>query len=324
MKRVYTLRKVNKQGKRPGNDFITKIEIESSATFESVNKTIQKKLKLDNDSSYSVYYIENKHDKVLLDDNDDWNIFKDTMNTDINVIVDLKRKKVMNTTTTTTTQNVGIRLQNNIIRHILEYIHHHFRFILTRYGLGSHTDHRPDRLLVHAILSARLMSEYKEVLLSQSFREKIWPVVESISQYNDIVPWLLANRCPYMYSAETVKTASVYGIYRSGGGEVYDGDWLNGTANGQGKLVLPDGEIYEGECRDDERNGQGKNVYADGKIYEGGWRDDKRDGQGKNIYADGEIYEGEWRDDERNGQGKMMVQSMSVTGKIINFMVRVS
>ena len=207
----------------------------------------------------------------------------------------------------TTTHHMALTLdiRNNIIREILEFVHDHFRFMLNRHGLGHHTDHRPARLSIHAILNARLMSEYKDVLLSQSLREKIWPIVESINQYNDIVPWLLASRCPYMYNAETMKTANVYGVYRWDGGEVYDGDWLNGMANGQGKLVWPDGGVYEGEWKDGMRDGQGKNIYADGEIYEGEWRDDERNGQGTYIYASGAVVEGRWKYG-RSGQGKMV------------------
>ena len=148
-------------------------------------------------------------------------------------------------------------LQYNVIREILVFIHHHFRFMLTRHGLGHHTEHRPARLSIHAILNARLMDEYKEVLLSQSLREKTWPVVESINEYRDIVPWLIENRCPYIYNAETMKAANVYGIYRHADGAGYEGDWIDGKLSGQGKYIFADGDVYEGGYVDSKKNGQG-------------------------------------------------------------------
>ena len=215
-----------------------------------------------------------------------------------------------NDITSTTTQitplddRIKVILQNDVIRKILELIHDDFRFMITRNGLGDQIEHRPSRLSIHAILNARLMNEYKEILLSRSFREKTWPIVESINQYKDITPWLLINRCPYIYNAETKKTANVYGIYRYPNGCMYDGEWRNGKFNGQGKNTWSNGEVHEGAWIDDKRNGYGKNIWFDGSIYEGWWIDSKRNGQGKYTYALGYFYEGWWIDDKRNGYGK--------------------
>ena len=222
-------------------------------------------------------------------------------------------------------------IRNNILREIFEFIHDHYRYILTRNGLADHHQ-RPARLSIHAILSARLMNEFKEVLLSQSFREKTWPVVESINQYSDIVPWLLANRCPYIYNDETVKTANVYGIYRSyshrrdgyiyegewldgyphghgtktyGDGYIYEGEWLNGKNHGHGKFVYPDGGVYQGEWEKDKITGLGTHTYADGAVFEGYRDDGVRKGQGKMTYADGNVYEGMWFENKKHGVGTL-------------------
>ena len=39
----------------------------------------------------------------------------------------------------------------------------------------------------------------------------------------------------YMYNAKTVKTASIYGIYRYPYRHIYEGEWLDDKKNGQGK-----------------------------------------------------------------------------------------
>jgi hypothetical protein len=78
-----------------------------------------------------------------------------------------------------------------------------------------------------------------------------------------------------MYNAKTVKTASIYGIYRYPYRHIYEGEWLDGKKNGQGKYTCT-GDFYEGGYIDDKRNGQGKYMFASGDVYEGGCKDDKR------------------------------------------------
>ena len=149
-------------------------------------------------------------------------------------------------------------LQYNLIRKILEFIHDDLRYTLTRYGLDDSIEPMPvkERLSIHAILNARLMDYYKDVLLGQSLRERTWPAVKSHIRYKDVEPWLIANRCPYMYDDETRKTANVYGIYRheveeeDGNNDddddisyVYEGDWRRGKYHGQGKLTYADGDV---------------------------------------------------------------------------------
>ena len=169
-------------------------------------------------------------------------------------------------------------LTYTVIRKLLKYIHDDVRYTLTRYGL----DDRPrqemltmmvpvrERLSIHAILNARLMEYYKDVLLGQSFRERLWVIVESNIAYNDISPWLSENRCPRVYNAKTVKTANEYGICRYSNG-VYEGDYYDGEKNGQGKLSYTSGDIYEGEWRHDIKHGHGQYYYVDGDFYEGDW-----------------------------------------------------
>ena len=199
-------------------------------------------------------------------------------------------------------------LQYGLIREVLGYVHDHLRFILTRHGLGESNEIMPAKLSIYAILNARYMDDFKNVLLGQSFRERTWPIVKSSRAYDDMVPWLQANRCPYMYDAETVKTANDYGIYRYAGGGVYEGEWRSGKYDGKGKykfgFLFYAGDIYEGGWKDNRKHGQGKYTCANGGVYEGGWKDNNFNGQGKMTYPDGRVYEGGWRDDKRTGFGK--------------------
>ena len=207
-------------------------------------------------------------------------------------------------------------LQYAVIRKVLEYIHADLRFTITRYGLDDRTRSvmavtdvmavmgMRERLSIHAILNARLMEYFRDVLLGQTFRERMWSIVKSNTAYKDIEAWLRANRCPRVYDAETVKTANEYGIYHRAYGEVYEGSWKDGNYRGQGKCTFANGNVYEGSWKDDYRHGQGKLTFANGDVYEGSWKDDKKHGQGKYTYANGDVYEGSFKDDKRSNQGK--------------------
>ena len=196
-------------------------------------------------------------------------------------------------------------LQYALIREVLGYIHDHLRFIITRHGLADDNEIEPVKLSIYAILNARYMDDFKAVLLGQSFRERTWPIVKSSRAYDDIEPWLKANRCPYIYDAETVKTASEYGIYRYASGDMYEGEWRNGKLMGQGKYTYADGDIHEGGYKDDKRRGQGKYICVNGDAYEGCFKNSKHHGQGKYSYANGTVYEGCWKYHKKHGVGKM-------------------
>ncbi len=53
-----------------------------------------------------------------------------------------------------------------------------------------------------------------------------------------------------------------------GGGEVYEGDFVNGEFTGKGKVAYTDGSSYEGDFIDFKWNGKGKMIKTEG-IYEG-------------------------------------------------------
>ena len=53
--------------------------------------------------------------------------------------------------------------------------------------------------------------------------------------------------------------------------------------------------VYEGVFVDGDFNGQGKMNYLDGSIYEGEWKD----GKSTKESLVGRVYEGEWKDGAR-------------------------
>ena len=110
---------------------------------------------------------------------------------------------------------------------------------------------------------------------------------------------------------------------------VFVGEWKDGRATGQGRLVFSDGDQYIGEFEDSDFSGKGTYTFANGDKLVGEWKeglfsgqgtityrnrsqyvgefkDDERSGQGTVTYADGSKYVGEYQNDERNGQGKLI------------------
>jgi len=93
--------------------------------------------------------------------------------------------------------------------------------------------------------------------------------------------------------------------------EVYEGEWIDGKRNGQGKAINPKA-IVEGTWRDDKLNGQGKITYKNGTVYEGEFKNNKLNGIGKIQFINGSFYEGNYVENNLNGQGKMVDVNGSV------------
>lgn len=86
-------------------------------------------------------------------------------------------------------------------------------------------------------------------------------------------------------------------------GDVYEGEFQNGSANGQGTHYYYannefKGSKYVGEYKDNNRSGQGTLTFANGEKYVGEFKDDKRNGLGINYFTNGRIEEGIWENDK--------------------------
>jgi hypothetical protein len=86
--------------------------------------------------------------------------------------------------------------------------------------------------------------------------------------------------------------------------EIYEGEWLNGKANGKGIYCFKNGDKYKGDWLNNKPNGKGIRYYLKGEKYEGYWLNGKRNGQGIQYNSNGDIkYKGEWLNDKKHGQG---------------------
>ena len=82
-------------------------------------------------------------------------------------------------------------------------------------------------------------------------------------------------------------------------GQYYLGEFKNGLKHGKGKLFYKNGNIeYEGDFLEGKFEGEGKYIYENGDYYEGKFKNGLSHGNGKECDKNGNIIsEGEWAND---------------------------
>ena len=85
-------------------------------------------------------------------------------------------------------------------------------------------------------------------------------------------------------------------------GEEYEGEWVKGIQNGNGKHVwyskrvtvsqYPIRNEYEGNFIDGQRHGFGVFRYASGAKYSGYWKKNLKSGKGEFMFKNGSIFKG--------------------------------
>ena len=78
-------------------------------------------------------------------------------------------------------------------------------------------------------------------------------------------------------------------VYFWANGDVYEGQWLNGTMNGQGEFRMADGSVYKGGYKNGKKNGNGTLIDKDGIRFVGFFTDDFKDGPYEEFAADGTL-----------------------------------
>jgi len=79
-------------------------------------------------------------------------------------------------------------------------------------------------------------------------------------------------------------------------GDIYQGEWQDGKANGHGVFVDTNGSMYEGEWKEDLQDGYGTESWSYNKIkYMGDFKEGKKTGTGR-FEFEGGYYEGEFLD----------------------------
>ena len=96
---------------------------------------------------------------------------------------------------------------------------------------------------------------------------------------------------------------------------IYEGEWVNGQIEGQGKITLPSDETLsvEGTFIDSEFV-NGKEICDGVKIYEGGWKDMAYHGQGTFYNAAGDaVYSGDFDNGLPSEKDKIIAGAKAVS-----------
>lgn len=89
----------------------------------------------------------------------------------------------------------------------------------------------------------------------------------------------------------------------------YTGDWYEDKKHGRGTFFYKNGDRYDGYWVNGFPQGEGRMIYANENIYEGQWHEGKRNGYGVLTKRDGDHFEGHWVNDLREGQGSYFYHS---------------
>lgn len=122
-----------------------------------------------------------------------------------------------------------------------------------------------------------------------------------------------------------------YGIVVSKDNSRYDGNWVNGSIDGDGKLYLangfryegtfhkndlaygtmylPNGDRYVGSLENFLPNGRGVCYFTNGNKYVGEWDNGIKEGTGTYWWVDGKRYEGHFSRDKQNGEGTLILNN---------------
>ena len=82
---------------------------------------------------------------------------------------------------------------------------------------------------------------------------------------------------------------------------MYVGEFVLDEKNGKGKFTS-EGGIYEGDFVNGKYNGQGKLLFAnEGQMYIGSFKDNLMHGQGQMVMPDNSRFRGEWKEGKMSG-----------------------
>jgi len=89
----------------------------------------------------------------------------------------------------------------------------------------------------------------------------------------------------------------------------YTGDWYQDMKHGRGSFFYQNGDRYDGYWVSGQGQGEGRMIYANENIYEGQWHQGKKNGYGVLTKRNGDHFEGHWVNDQREGQGSYYYHS---------------
>lgn len=125
------------------------------------------------------------------------------------------------------------------------------------------------------------------------------------------VQWYIgepSSNLPTIKDQEKFKSCKSVKIIREGvefysNGDVYEGEFHNGTCNGSGVYNYLGSGRYEGDWVDGRYDGYGIESWARGSKYRGQYRQGLRHGYGLYKFYTGDTYAGEWCNGQSHGIG---------------------
>ena len=127
---------------------------------------------------------------------------------------------------------------------------------------------------------------------------------EGLWSWDDLFrPQLTRYEADNGYYLSAAETLDGYAEYYWDVGDVYKGDFEDGTRTGTGTYTWACGDIYEGDFVNGERTGSGTYTWANGDVYEGGFTDGQLNGEGSIVWASGARYTGSWENGMMDGEG---------------------
>ncbi len=157
--------------------------------------------------------------------------------------------------------------------------------------------------------------------------------------YNDAEGWKYVgkwdNDMRNGYGKKTYKDGSIFegewvnnyrrkGKYTSINGDLYDGEFENGSKNGKGTLYFINGNIYSGEFKNDKMDGYGTLTLKNGNKYNGSFKEDRKNGHGILVKNDSTKFIGNWKDNDMDGEFEIinpdntLFKGLYVDDKLIN------
>ena len=106
------------------------------------------------------------------------------------------------------------------------------------------------------------------------------------------------------------------GKYTNRNGTIHECLFVAGRINGHGRIMYKNGVLFEGEFHNGAGRKFGKVTGTEGNTYEGFMERGMYHGQGTYTYKSGANYEGEWKNGKRHGRGKeTTAQGQSAEGE---------
>ncbi|CAD8178813.1 unnamed protein product [Paramecium octaurelia] len=129
--------------------------------------------------------------------------------------------------------------------------------------------------------------------------------------------YLFNNETKCFFKGTWKRGEKVCGIETFPNGDVYEGQYKDGTFHGRGLLynnvqLYPDKKsqyLYDGQFEQGQKHGYGKECYITGGCYEGQFKYNQKHGHGKLVFSDGSNYVGDFQRGLPNGFGVQIAYS---------------